>query len=149
MIDVPQSLPNEQRVAATWVFAYRKLGPEEIRAGKGRAIMFGKPQWFVPKVFGWGLTPITWQGWVYAGVWAAVIALPFIVLLCWRGWFEASVWMALMIGWLCFDVYQILRAMKEPPEPNDLLMIMEDQEVRRDTLKTDKLQFNVTQKPHT
>ena len=27
--------------------------------------MFGKPNWFRPKTFGWGLTPITWQGWAY------------------------------------------------------------------------------------
>ena len=38
-----------------------------IRAGaannrKRSKSMFGKPQWFRPKAFGWGLVPITWQG---------------------------------------------------------------------------------------
>ena len=37
--------------------------------------MFGKPQWFREKKLGWGLTPVTWQGWVYALVWAAVLVV--------------------------------------------------------------------------
>lgn len=27
--------------------------------------MIGKPQWFKYRIFGWGVSPKTWQGWVY------------------------------------------------------------------------------------
>lgn len=27
--------------------------------------MFGKPHGFKPRRFGWGLTPVSWQGWIY------------------------------------------------------------------------------------
>ena len=43
--------------------------------------MFGKPQWFRPKAIGWGLTPISWQGWAYTALWSAAIAGPFLLLL--------------------------------------------------------------------
>ncbi len=43
--------------------------------------MFGKPEWFRPKSFGWGLTPITWQGWLYTAAWSAVMIVPFIGLI--------------------------------------------------------------------
>ena len=43
--------------------------------------MFGKKEWFRPKTFGWGLRPVCWQGWVYAGVWTLVLIVPFIGLL--------------------------------------------------------------------
>lgn len=38
--------------------------------------MIGKPEWFARRKYGgWGLTPKTWQGWVYI----AVIMLPLII----------------------------------------------------------------------
>jgi hypothetical protein len=38
--------------------------------------MFGKPQWFVRrKYLGWGLMPVTWQGWAYMLVLVAPIVL--------------------------------------------------------------------------
>ena len=43
--------------------------------------MFGKPNWFRPKTFGWGLTPITWQGWAYTGGWVGLLVAPFSLLL--------------------------------------------------------------------
>jgi len=42
--------------------------------------MFGKPNWFRPKTFGWGLTPITWQGWAYTAVWGGLLVAPFSLL---------------------------------------------------------------------
>lgn len=36
--------------------------------------MIGKPQWFKYRIFGWGLAPKTWQGWVYVAVAALLIA---------------------------------------------------------------------------
>ena len=36
--------------------------------------MIGKPQWFKYRVFGWGVAPKTWQGWVYVAIAAFLIA---------------------------------------------------------------------------
>lgn len=35
--------------------------------------MIGKPQWFKYRIFGWGIAPKTWQGWVYIGVWIILL----------------------------------------------------------------------------
>ncbi|MBW2972683.1 hypothetical protein KY359_06620 [Candidatus Woesearchaeota archaeon] len=35
--------------------------------------MIGKPEWFTYRIFGWGIRPKTWQGWVYLAVVAAVV----------------------------------------------------------------------------
>lgn len=76
--------------------------------------MFGKPQWFRPKTVGWGLTPITWQGWLYTLCWAAVLVLPFLVLIWRHQPVEATAWLAIGIGALCYDVRQILHAIRHP-----------------------------------
>ena len=34
--------------------------------------MIGKPEWFTYRIFGWGLRPRTWQGWVYVVVFVAL-----------------------------------------------------------------------------
>ena len=52
--------------------------------------MFGKPHWFRPKRFGWGLTPVTWQGWVYVLVWIAVLLGAYLLLLTQVGIWTAS-----------------------------------------------------------
>jgi hypothetical protein len=76
--------------------------------------MFGKPSWFVPKSFGWGLHPVTWQGWAYTFAWVGVIAVPFVVLLTRESQggglkvFEASIWLMATISALFYDVYLIL-----------------------------------------
>jgi hypothetical protein len=36
--------------------------------------MIGKPHWFKYRTFGWGLTPKTWEGWVYIAVAAFLLA---------------------------------------------------------------------------
>ena len=78
--------------------------------------MFGKPQWFRPKAIGWGLTPITWQGWGYTTLWAAAIAGPFVLLLASGKPVESLIWASLGLGALVYDVRQILIAMN-PPKP--------------------------------
>lgn len=37
----------------------------------------GKKLWFRRKLFGWGWTPITWQGWVIVGVYTFLIGFVF------------------------------------------------------------------------
>lgn len=103
--------------------------------------MFGKPQWFVPKKFGWGLRPVTWQGWAYSLVWAAMIAAPFVLLLTRSQPLEAGVWMLASCSALFYDVYLILQQMRGGPAkkakptaaeglktPNDVLYIGDDAE---------------------
>lgn len=74
--------------------------------------MYGRPEWFVPKTYGWGLTPITWQGWVYAFTVGLLIAGPFNVLLFNVGWPYGVLWMVLTGALVCFDVDRILTAIK-------------------------------------
>jgi hypothetical protein len=98
--------------------------------------MFGKPQWFRPKAIGWGLTPISWQGWFYTAIWVTAIAGPFVLLLGRHQPLEALTWMGLGIGALAYDVRQILLSMKQPqtalaggPPPkreDNVLYIMDD-----------------------
>jgi hypothetical protein len=92
------------------------LSPHEACAlvAKEKRRMFGKPQWFRPKTIGWGLVPITWQGWLYTGGWGGAIALPFLTLVARHQPLEAMIWMALSIGALACDVWQILRAIRAP-----------------------------------
>ena len=77
--------------------------------------MFGKPQWFRPKAIGWGLIPISWQGWLYAGGWTGAIALPFLLLIGRHQPVEAMAWLTLGLGALTCDVWQILRGFRAPP----------------------------------
>ena len=107
--------------------------------------MFGKPEWFVPKKFGWGLTPVTWQGWVYAFGWATAIALPFNLLLFTRGWFEATIWMIIMLVWIVADVRLILRAMKRQEEEKEVFRIMDEEETRTEKAQTGNFAMHVTQ----
>jgi len=97
--------------------------------------MFGKPNWFRPKAIGWGLRPITWQGWAYTATWATAIAGPFVMLLASGKAAEAFIWMGLGLGGLVYDVRQILLAMNSPklaPEStvakadDNVLYIMDD-----------------------
>ena len=38
--------------------------------------MIGNPKWFtLRKYTGWGLTPVTWQGWLYTALFVAPIAI--------------------------------------------------------------------------
>jgi hypothetical protein len=76
--------------------------------------MFGKPQWFRPKAIGWGLIPVSWQGWTYSAGWALVIGLPFLLLLGRHQALEAMTWLGLSAGALTYDVWHILRSFGAP-----------------------------------
>lgn len=39
--------------------------------------MIGRPQWFKYRIFGWGLAPRTWQGWVYVAIAIFIIGAGF------------------------------------------------------------------------
>jgi hypothetical protein len=77
--------------------------------------MFGRSEWFRPKRIGWGLVPITWQGWLYSAGWLAAIMLPFLLLTGRHQPTEASIWMALACILLAYDVRQILRSYSGSP----------------------------------
>ena len=83
--------------------------------------MFGKPGWFRPKTFGWGLTPVCWQGWVYTAIWCSVMVGPFVLLISRHRWLEGFIWLAASLGGLLFDVRAILAEIKRnslPPSGN-------------------------------
>jgi hypothetical protein len=64
--------------------------------------MFAKPGWFGRRKYtGWGLTPKTWQGWVYT----LVLVLPFIVLA--QISIGESLKTGLMIAWGLFLIFEL------------------------------------------
>lgn len=76
--------------------------------------MFGKPSWFRPKAIGYGLKPVTWQGWVYSLAWAGVLLVPFWALLMRHQIVEALAWLGCSVAALGYDVWQIRRGMIPP-----------------------------------
>ena len=110
--------------------------------------MFGKPHWFRKKTVGWGLTPVTFQGWAYAGVWAAILVLPFAMLVMRHQPVEGLIWLAAAGGFLIYDIRHIMVAMKPPapPEPaenaEDVLYIG-DEEPPVDRLATRNFDFQL------
>src|SRR5262249_24112802 len=70
---------------------------------------------FKPKTLGWGVYPVTWQGWVWTGSWAAVMLLPFFGFISQHDMtVEALIWLAASISVMLLDVWQVLRAMNPP-----------------------------------
>ena len=88
--------------------------------------MFGKPEWFREKTFGWGLTPIRWQGWLYACVWIGVLIIPFLVLLARQQTWQAVVWLLFSLGGLMWDVRDILRSMRQKDKPAEPTLYIDD-----------------------
>ena len=78
--------------------------------------MFGKPQWFREKNLGWGLVPITWQGWVYSTLWGSVIVGPTIALVATKGAVESLIWMGASTAVLVWDVRKVRQELKGPVE---------------------------------
>jgi hypothetical protein len=76
--------------------------------------MFGKPAWFRPKLIGWGLKPVTWQGWAYTAIWAGVLLFPFWALLMRYQALEGLTWLGCGIAVLAYDVWQIRRGLIPP-----------------------------------
>jgi hypothetical protein len=67
--------------------------------------MIGKPEWFKYRVFGWGIAPKTWQGWVYIAVFAAIVSLVTAVQVNLQG----KIWIyGIVIGILVLDVLHIM-----------------------------------------
>ena len=89
--------------------------------------MFGQPGWFRKKSIGWGLTPITWQGWIYALAWGGVIALPFVLLITRQQVPEAIIWMVCSMGMLVWDARKIVQAI-EREERKNMLFIGDEEE---------------------
>jgi len=89
--------------------------------------MFGKPHWFRKKKIGWGLTPITFQGWAYAVTWAAVLVIPFAMLVLRHQAVEAMIWLTVAGGFLLYDVRHIMVAMEPPAAADDVLYIGDDE----------------------
>ena len=95
--------------------------------------MFGKPQWFRPKSIGFGVVPVSWQGWLYTGGWLGAVGLPFLLLLSRWQPLEAGAWLVLSLGALSYDVWQIRRALltpvaSAPPKTDDnVLYILDSQ----------------------
>ena len=88
--------------------------------------MFGKPEWFEEGRLGFGLKPVSWQGWAYSGGWVAVIALPTLALMSQRLGVESLIWMAAAITAAIWDVRSIWRE-KQPQQPDDVLYIDDDE----------------------
>lgn len=74
--------------------------------------MIGKPDWFARRKYtGWGITPKTWQGWLYI----ALVILPFAVFQAIPFW-DMTTRAIVTIVWLLFliiDVTDIMIRMKK------------------------------------
>lgn len=103
--------------------------------------MFGKPEWFREKKIGWGVVPITWQGWGYSALWMLVLACPFMALLARGQAVESLIWLVAAMGTLLFDVRQILRAKTTPDDAEVLYIGDEESDGERLTTRNYKLQL--------
>lgn len=70
--------------------------------------MIGQPEWFKYRTFGWGLSPKTWQGWVYLGVFA--LLLGFVTAVTFNSAIKLWVY-AILLGVLMLDVIHIMTKM--------------------------------------
>jgi hypothetical protein len=74
--------------------------------------MIGKPEWFRRRKYtGWGITPKTWQGWVYI----ALVILPFAIFQAIPIW-NITTRFTITIIWIIFlvvDVTDIMVRMKK------------------------------------
>lgn len=135
----PHSIfPISQRIISMVGEGLRAFAQEFADYHGGDVIMFGQPNWFRAKKFGWGLVPITWQGWAYTGAWVTALVVPFWGLLAQDQPHvpEALTWLACGIGLLCLDVRSILKAMnptvatasvvRSAPKDDGILYILDD-----------------------
>ena len=112
--------------------------------------MFGKPHWFVKKRFGWGLTPVTWQGWCYTAIWCAVLLLPFLLLLGLSLVPQAGIWLAAAVGVLIWDVKEIRGEMEgtlagdaEPKSSQEDLFVIDENETESERFYTRKYDMEI------
>lgn len=75
-------------------------------------MVIGKPEWFKRRKYsGWGITPKTWQGWLYI----ALVIVPFAVFQSLQFW-DIKTRMIVTIIWVSFlliDVFDIMIRMKK------------------------------------
>lgn len=74
--------------------------------------MIGKPEWFKRRKYtGWGITPSTWQGWLYI----AVILVPFIIFnnLTFLDNKIRVIFSIIWIALVALDVFDIMIRMKK------------------------------------
>ena len=105
--------------------------------------MFGKHHWFVKKRFGWGLSPVTWQGWSYTAIWCAVMIAPFLVLLRLGLLPQAGIWLVASMGVLVWDVKEILGEMNtglvadgEPTNSDEDVFVIDENETESERFYT-------------
>jgi len=66
--------------------------------------------WFKPKRYGYGVTPITWEGWVVSLAAGALVAVVMIVTLSLgRQWTTAALSGAILIGFILFGFVKLCR----------------------------------------
>ena len=70
--------------------------------------MFRKTEWFRPKRLGWGIFPITWQGWVYTMFWAFALTIPLLAATLAEMWFWGSFVFTAVLVLIIRDVKKIL-----------------------------------------
>lgn len=89
--------------------------------------MFGKSEWFEKKgiVCLW---PVCWQGWACVLSWAAVLVLPFLLLLTIHKTPEAFIWLLVLIGFLVWEAKQLLGHKCSVAKTEDVLYIGDDEE---------------------
>ena len=108
--------------------------------------MFGKPHWFRKRTVGWGLTPVNFQGRAYAWIWAAILVLPFALLVIRHQPVEGLVWLAAAGGFLIYDIRHIMVAMKPPvaeAEPAEDVLYISDEEPPANRLATRNFDFQL------
>lgn len=89
--------------------------------------MFGKPEWFEKKGI-LCLWPTRWQGWLCLLVWAAILVLPFLLLLAIHKTPEAFIWLLVLTGFLVWQARQLHAQKRSVAKNEDVLYIGDDAE---------------------
>ena len=70
--------------------------------------MFKKAKWFRPHVIGWGISPRSWQGWMYAIAWAILFLVPVLTIVIGKVLFWGIFFLTAFLIALVMDVKSIL-----------------------------------------
>ena len=63
-----------------------------------------KKLWFKRKLYGWGWTPVTWEGWLVLFVW--VVLFTFVMVKMDHEWLKNLIVIFIMTGILIYICYQ-------------------------------------------
>lgn len=75
--------------------------------------MFGKTEWFQPETHGVAPAPRSVRGWLYYGLWLAVIAVPAVLLVS-RGQLpECAIWAAISGGVCMLDLRRLRSELRQ------------------------------------